>query len=112
MTFRLQSADVSCCLEKILDRNRRDGAGSRTSSHQIRRLIAPNHSERLPLVFEEMRRCEEFAPARPRLVDCDLLYDPARARRHHEDSIPGVDGFMDVMRDENHGPAELLMDFQ
>src|SRR5262249_11868815 len=112
MTFRLQSADVSCCLKKILDRNRRDGAGSRTSSQQIRRLIAPNDSARLPLVFEEMRRCEEFAPTRSRLADCDLLYNPARARRPHEDSITGVDGFLDIMRDRNHGPAELLMDFQ
>ena len=66
----------------------------------------------MPLVFEEMRRREEFAPARSRLIDCDLLHDPARAGRHHEDSIAGVDSLVNIMRDENDGPAELLMDFQ
>ena len=40
--------------------------------------------------------------------DVDDAFDAARARRHDDDAIAHVDGFVDVMGDEQHGGAARL----
>src|SRR5438874_5823969 len=45
-------------------------------------------------------------------LNIDLAIDPAGRRRHDEDAIAHVDGFIDVVGDEKHGCAAIFPEAQ
>ena len=60
----------------------------------------------------ERRRERDLQIARSRQVDLALLDDAAGPRRHHQDAVGELHGFGEIVRDQQRGLLQLLLDLQ